>query len=99
MHAALRARARYSVPRIRCRGRKCEAIMTRGRWTGGVPSPRPFETHKAAVGIACQAFIDQVLKPRLLAEVRPTEFNYRSISAGGGTAPTIDSSSATVLAL
>src|SRR5262249_16717322 len=76
MHAALRARARYSVPRIRCRGRKCEAIMTRGRWTGGVPSPRPFETHKAAIAIACQAFIDQVLKPRFLAEVRPTEFNY-----------------------
>jgi len=50
--------------------------MTRGRWTGGVPSPRPFETHKAAIAIACQAFIDQVLKPRFLAEVRPTEFNY-----------------------
>jgi len=40
-----------------------------------VPSRRPFETHKAAIGIACQAFIDQVLKPRFLAEVRPTEFN------------------------
>src|SRR5262245_50009927 len=26
--------------------------------------------------VACQAFIDQVLKPRFLPEVRPTEFNY-----------------------
>ena len=50
--------------------------MTRGRWTGGVPSRRSSETHKTAIGIACQAFIDQVLKPRFLAEVRPTEFNY-----------------------
>src|SRR5262245_44628019 len=26
--------------------------------------------------VACQAFIDQVLKPRFLPEVRPTEYNY-----------------------
>jgi hypothetical protein len=50
--------------------------MTRGRWKRGVASRRSFETHKAAIGSACQAFIDQVLKPRFLPEVRPTEFNY-----------------------
>ena len=50
--------------------------MTRGRWTRGASSRRSFETHKAAIGSACQAFIDQVLKPRFLPEVCPTEFNY-----------------------
>lgn len=31
---------------------------------------------KAAVAAACQRFIDGVLKPRFLPEIRPTPFNY-----------------------
>ena len=31
---------------------------------------------KAAIGVACQTFIDTVLKPRFLPTVTPTEFNY-----------------------
>uniref|UniRef100_Q07SJ7 Uncharacterized protein n=1 Tax=Rhodopseudomonas palustris (strain BisA53) TaxID=316055 RepID=Q07SJ7_RHOP5 len=31
---------------------------------------------KAAITIACQRFIDEVLKPRFLPTIRPTEFNY-----------------------
>jgi hypothetical protein len=50
--------------------------MTRGRSTRGAPSRRSFENHKAEIGSACQAFIDQVLKPRFLPETCPTEFNY-----------------------
>lgn len=31
---------------------------------------------KAAVTIACQRFIDEILKPRFLPSIRPTQFNY-----------------------
>jgi hypothetical protein len=31
---------------------------------------------KAAIGASCERFIAEVLKPRFLPEVRPTEFNY-----------------------
>jgi hypothetical protein len=31
---------------------------------------------KAAIGARCERFIAEVLKPRFLPEVRPTEFNY-----------------------
>jgi hypothetical protein len=34
------------------------------------------ETEKAAIIAACQSFIDEVLKPRFLPSIRPTEFNY-----------------------
>jgi hypothetical protein len=36
----------------------------------------PSESEKARITAACQRFIDQVLKPRFLPAVRPTEFNY-----------------------
>jgi hypothetical protein len=36
----------------------------------------PDEVEKQAVITACEAFIDNVLKPHLLPEVRPTKWNY-----------------------
>jgi hypothetical protein len=32
--------------------------------------------NKAAIGARCERFIAEVLKPRFLPEVRPTQFNY-----------------------
>ncbi len=37
---------------------------------------------KAAIGARCERFIAEVLKPRFLPEVRPTEFNYPIDIAG-----------------
>jgi hypothetical protein len=34
------------------------------------------QTEKAAITAACQRLIDEVLKPRFLPVIRPTEFNY-----------------------
>jgi hypothetical protein len=34
------------------------------------------KTEKAAVTAACERFIADVLKPRFLPEIRPTQFNY-----------------------
>ena len=31
---------------------------------------------KAAIIVACECFIDDVLKPRFLPGISPTEFNY-----------------------
>ena len=42
--------------------------------------PSPLE--KAAVAAACERFIEDVLKPRFLPEIRVTEFNY-PIDIGG----------------
>ncbi len=53
--------------------------MTRGRWTfaGGRARRTPPESEKRTISESCQAFIEQVLKPRFLPEIRPTEeFNY-----------------------
>ena len=36
----------------------------------------PSESEKAHITAACQRFIDEVLKPRFLPAIRPTEFNY-----------------------
>jgi hypothetical protein len=36
-----------------------------------------LSTHKkAAIAATCQRFIDEVLKPRFLPTIRPTQFNY-----------------------
>ena len=44
--------------------------LERGRWLN-------LSTHKkAAVVATCQRFIDEVLKPRFLPTIRPTQFNY-----------------------
>ena len=34
------------------------------------------EAEKVAVTAACQRFIDEILKPRFLPVIRPTQFNY-----------------------
>jgi len=34
------------------------------------------DLEKAAITATCQRFIDEVLKPRFLPAIRPTEFNY-----------------------
>lgn len=44
-----------------------------GRWIAVKPiEPR----EKARVGMLCDAFIANVLKPRFLPAIRPTQFNY-----------------------
>lgn len=52
--------------------------MARGRCTygGGRKGNKPPEQEKQAIGRACEAFIEDVLKPRFLPEIRPTTFNY-----------------------
>jgi hypothetical protein len=39
------------------------------------PEP-PDEAERGAIVAACEAFIRDVLKPRFLPEIRPTEWNY-----------------------
>ena len=34
------------------------------------------DREKATIAATCQRFIDEVLKPRFLPSIRPTEFNY-----------------------
>lgn len=36
----------------------------------------PPESEKAAIIAACDRFVAEVLKPRFLPQIRPTEFNY-----------------------
>ncbi|HEY5107332.1 MAG TPA: hypothetical protein VII73_11270 [Caulobacteraceae bacterium] len=44
------------------------------------------ELEKQAIIAACETFIGEVLKPRFLAEVRPTEWNYVIDIRGSWTA-------------
>jgi hypothetical protein len=37
----------------------------------------PSESEKARITAACQRFIDEVLKPRFLPAVRPTQFKWQ----------------------
>jgi hypothetical protein len=59
--------------------------MRQGRWVRNPTSARgnPSDLDKAAIAVSCQAFIDRVLKPRFLPEVRRTEFNYPVDIRGG----------------
>jgi hypothetical protein len=49
------------------------------QWTlttrAGRPAP-PDEAEKRAIVAACESFIRDVLKPRFLPEIRPTQWNY-----------------------
>ena len=45
-------------------------MTARGR-SGGLSDPE-----KVAITTTCQRFIDEVLKPRFLPAIRPTQFNY-----------------------
>ncbi|CAA7627256.1 hypothetical protein [Magnetospirillum sp. SS-4] len=47
------------------------AAMQRGVWVKGLS-----KDDKAAIAATCERFIDEVLKPRFLPEIRPTEFTY-----------------------
>lgn len=49
------------------------------QWVGMARSARPTavdELEKQAIISACEAFIRDVLKPRFLPEIRPSEWNY-----------------------
>ena len=49
------------------------------KWMPTARASRPTptsETEKHAIVAACEAFICDVLKPRFLPQVRPTEWNY-----------------------
>jgi len=52
--------------------------MRRGTWVYGVsgPAPASFKRDKPNIDAACRRFIDEVLKPRFMREVRSTQFNY-----------------------
>lgn len=52
--------------------------MARGQWvrTGGRSGSKPPEAEKRAITAACERFVENVLRPRFLPEIRPTEFNY-----------------------
>ncbi|MGO9233231.1 MAG: hypothetical protein ACLP4V_03770 [Methylocella sp.] len=53
--------------------------MTKKRWMKVVERPRPakpMDAEKAAIIAACEAFIHDVLMPRLLPESWLNEFNY-----------------------
>ena len=52
--------------------------MAQRQWvyTGGRKGCKLPKNEKHAIGGACETFIETVLKPRFLPEVRPTEFNY-----------------------
>lgn len=49
------------------------------QWVRTTRAPRPAlpsEAERQSIVAACEAFIHDVLKPRFLPEVRPTEWNY-----------------------
>jgi len=52
--------------------------MARGVWVyvGGRAGKKPPPDEKALITAACEKLIAEVLKPRFLPEIRPTEFNY-----------------------
>ena len=45
-------------------------------YVGGRSGNKPPVGEKLAVAAACEKFIAEVLTPRFLPEIRPTEFNY-----------------------
>jgi len=48
-------------------------LKPKGRWVRVKPLTAD---EKAAVAAICERFIVEVLKPRFLSEIRPTQFNY-----------------------
>ena len=45
-------------------------------YVGGRAGNKPPTSEKMGIGVACERFIAEVLTPRFLPEIRPTEFNY-----------------------
>jgi hypothetical protein len=58
--------------------RRQRAVATRHKvWVKRPPRPaRPGEAEKSAIVVACESFIRDVLKPRFLPAIQPTEWNY-----------------------
>ncbi len=53
------------------------AQQRQGVWTAGPTKPSPPDAaEKEAIIAACEVFIRDVLKPRFLPQIRPTEWNY-----------------------
>ena len=54
------------------------AAVARAGWVyvGGRAGNKPSPAEKAAITMACEKFIAEVLIPRFLPEIRATEFNY-----------------------
>jgi len=54
------------------------AAMARGGWVyvGGRAGNKPSAGEKSVIVAACEKFIAEVLEPRSLPVIRPTEFNY-----------------------
>ncbi len=52
--------------------------MPRGRrvYAGKRTGNKPSEAEKQAIEASCERFINDVLKPRFLPKILPTEFNY-----------------------
>ena len=52
--------------------------MVRGQWVyaGGRAGNKPRSAEKIAITTACESLIAEVLLPKYLHEVTPTEFNY-----------------------
>jgi hypothetical protein len=52
--------------------------MARGHWVyvGGKAGAKPSAEEKLAITAACERFLADVLKPRYLPAIEPTEFNY-----------------------
>jgi len=57
--------------------------MARVVWVGGRAGSKPSQSEKAAITGACERLIAEVLRPRFLPEIRPSErFNYPVAIAG-----------------
>lgn len=58
--------------------------MARRGWVyaGGRAGNKPTQGEKMAITAACEKFIAEVLRPRFLPEILPTEFNY-PVAIGG----------------
>jgi hypothetical protein len=55
------------------------AMARRKQWIPATRASRPAlpdEVEKRAIVATCEGFIREILKPRFLPEVRPTEWNY-----------------------
>ncbi|MCP4386583.1 MAG: hypothetical protein GY798_35110 [Hyphomicrobiales bacterium] len=52
--------------------------MAREQWVrvGGQANNKLSEAEKKAITASCERLVEDVLKPRFLPEIRPTEFNY-----------------------
>lgn len=65
----------------------CGAAMARGGWVyvGERAGNKPSAGEKSVITAACEKLITEVLTPRFLPKIRPTQFNY-PIAIYGSTA-------------